>query len=91
VIELNSIVTNVSFQSIQGGLVEAVAAEWRTLPPKSRAHWEEMAKAEKKRFSKEKVALCKTHNGPLARKIRAKKNPVSCFTFVDPAVFFLHQ
>lgn len=61
----------------KGGPVETVAAEWRKLPPKSRVHWEEMAKAEKKRFSNERDALCKTHKGPLARKIRAKKNPLA--------------
>ncbi|KAL7429493.1 hypothetical protein ACHAXH_004085 [Discostella pseudostelligera] len=36
-----------------------------------------MAETEKKRFANERDALCKAHKGPLARKIRAKKNPLA--------------
>lgn len=35
-----------------------------------------MAKKEKSRFNKEKEALCRAHKGPVARKLRAKKNPL---------------
>lgn len=60
----------------KGGFVEAVAAEWRSLPPHKKAHWEGIAANEKARFVKERDALCKA-KGPLARKLRAKKDPVS--------------
>lgn len=76
---------------LKGGLVEAVAAEWRQLPPKARAHWEEMAETEKKRFATERVALCKAHKGPVVRKLRAKKNPVSCFMLVVSRVSTTHS
>lgn len=36
-----------------------------------------MATNEKTRFAKERDALCKARKGPLARKLRAKKDPVS--------------
>jgi hypothetical protein len=61
----------------KGGFVEAVAVEWRTLPLHKKAYWEGIAVNEKARFVKERDALCKAHKGPLARKLRAKKDPVS--------------
>jgi hypothetical protein len=61
----------------KGGFVEAVAVEWRSLPPHKKAYWEGIAANEKARFVKERDALCKTDKGPLARKLRAKKDPVS--------------
>jgi hypothetical protein len=61
----------------KGGFVEAVAAEWRSLPLQKKAYWEGIAANEKARFAKERDALCKAHRGPLARKLRAKKDPVS--------------
>lgn len=57
----------------KGGFVEAVAAEWRSLPLQKKAYWEGIAANDKARFVKERDALCK----PLARKLRAKKDPVS--------------
>jgi hypothetical protein len=60
----------------KGGFVEAVAAEWRRLPQQEKAYWEGTAANEKARFVKERDALCKVHRGPLALKLRAKKDPV---------------
>lgn len=54
-----------------------MAAEWRRLPLQEKAYWEGIATNEKTRFAKERDALCKAHKGPLARKLRAKKDPVS--------------
>ena len=59
-----------------GGFVEAVASEWRSISKQEKAYWERIAKNEKTRFAKEKEALCKAHNGPVPRKLRAKKNPL---------------
>ena len=52
-----------------------MAAEWRSLSTKDKAHWERMAEGEKTRFAKEKEAHCRAHKGPVARKLRAKKHP----------------
>ena len=60
----------------KGGFVEAVASEWRSISKQEKAYWERIAKNEKTRFAKEKEALCKAHNGPVPRKLRAKKNPL---------------
>jgi len=61
----------------KGGFVEAVAAEWRILSKQGKAYWEGMATNEKTRFAKEKKALWGAHKGPVARKLRAKKNPLA--------------
>lgn len=55
------------------GAVEAAAIEWQRLSHKEKAHWEGVAENEKVRYKIEKEA----YNGPLARKLRAKKDPVS--------------
>jgi len=60
----------------KGGFVEAVASEWRSISKQEKAYWERIAKNEKTRFAKEKDALCRAHNGPVPRKLRAKKNPL---------------
>lgn len=61
----------------KGGFVEAVAAEWRSLSLQKKAYWEGIAANDKARFVKERDALCKADRGPLARTLRAKKDPVS--------------
>lgn len=59
------------------GAVEAAAIGWQRLSHKEKAHWEGVAENEKVRFKIEREALCKNNNGPLAKKLRAKKDPVS--------------
>lgn len=59
------------------GAVEAAAIEWQRLSHNEKAHWEGVAENEKVRYKIEREALCKNNNGPLARKLRAKKDPVS--------------
>ena len=58
------------------------------MSPESIRHWDERAEADRRRFTKERDALHETHKGSRARKVRAKKDPVSCFIFVDRTVFF---
>lgn len=58
---------------MQGGFVETVAAEWRSLADSERAYWEGMAKKDKTRHSKE----TKSFKGPIGRKLRTKKNPLA--------------
>ena len=58
---------------LQGGFVEAVAAEWRSMSKSERAYWEGMAKKDKTRHSKE----TKSFKGPIGRKLRTKKNPLA--------------
>merc|ERR1719253_1008682 len=57
----------------KGRCVEAVAAEWRSLPKQDKAYWEAMAKNDLTRFADEK----KAYKGPITRKLRTKKNPLA--------------
>ncbi len=47
------------------------------MPLQEKVYWEGVAASEKARYEKERDVLCKAHRGPLARKLRAKKDPVS--------------